>query len=132
MNIPTFFPKKAIVLFGHGARNPVWAEPMQHLQSILQSSLPKGTLVELAFLELMAPDLPTQVANLARQGATHIRVVPVFFGKGGHVQQDLPVLMEELGCLHPQLTIEATEPVGSWDEVWQAIAKKIIGSMDTQ
>ena len=32
--------KKAIVLFGHGARDPQWAEPMKRLQSILVGQLP--------------------------------------------------------------------------------------------
>ena len=49
--------KKAIVLFGHGARDPQWAEPMKRLQTILLEQL-SGVQVELAFLELMSPAFP--------------------------------------------------------------------------
>ncbi|WP_334118161.1 sirohydrochlorin chelatase [Limnobacter sp.] len=117
--------KKAIVLFGHGARDPQWAEPMKRLQSILIGQLPH-VQVELAFLELMAPSLPDTVDCMAHGGVQHIQVVPIFFGKGGHLKNDFPVIMAEMKQKHPALNIEATAAVGQWDAVWQAIATEII------
>lgn len=117
--------KKAIVLFGHGARDPQWAEPMRRLQSILVGQLP-DIQVELAFLELMEPSLPDTVDCLAQSGVGHVQVVPVFFGKGGHLKNDFPVIMAEMKQKHPGLTIEATAAVGQWDAVWQAIATEIV------
>ncbi len=117
--------KKAIVLFGHGARDPQWAEPMKHLQSLLVAQLP-GVQVELAFLELMAPSLPDTVDCMAQGGVKHIQVVPIFFGRGGHLKNDFPVIMAEMKARHPGLNIEATTAVGQWDAVWQAIATEIV------
>ena len=117
--------KKAIVLFGHGARDPQWAEPMKRLQSILTAQLP-DVQIELAFLELMAPSLPDTVDCMALGGVEHIQVVPIFFGKGGHLKNDFPVIMAEMKQKHPHLSIEATAAVGQWDAVWQAIATEIV------
>lgn len=117
--------KKAIVLFGHGARDPQWAEPMKRLQNILIGQLP-GVHVELAFLELMAPSLPDTVDCMALGGVEHIQVVPIFFGKGGHLKNDFPVIMASMQQKHPSLNIEATAAVGQWDAVWQAIASEIV------
>ncbi|MEW6204301.1 MAG: CbiX/SirB N-terminal domain-containing protein [Pseudomonadota bacterium] len=117
--------KKAIVLFGHGARDPQWAEPMKRLQSILLARLP-NVQVELAFLELMAPSLPDTVDCMVQGGVKHIQVVPIFFGKGGHLKNDFPVIMAEMKAKHPGLNIEATTAVGQWDAVWQAIATEIV------
>ncbi len=116
--------KKAIVLFGHGARDPQWAEPMMYLQSILQGQLP-GVQIELAFLELMNPRLPEVVNSMAQAGVEHIQVIPIFFGKGGHLKNDFPVLMAQMQAQHPLLHIEATSAVGQWNAVWVAIAAEI-------
>lgn len=117
--------KKAVVLFGHGARDPQWAEPMKRLQSILIGQLP-NVQVELAFLELMEPSLPDVVDCMAMGGIANIQVVPIFFGKGGHLKNDFPVIMAEMKQKHPALNIEATTAVGQWDAVWQAIATEIV------
>lgn len=117
--------KKAVVLFGHGARDPQWAEPMKRLQSILIGQLP-NVQVELAFLELMEPSLPDVVDCMAMGGIVNIQVVPIFFGKGGHLKNDFPVIMAEMKQKHPALNIEATTAVGQWDAVWQAIATEIV------
>lgn len=116
---------KAIVLFGHGARDPQWAEPMKRLQSILLEQV-NGVQVELAFLELMAPGLPEVVDCMALGGVKHVQIVPIFFGRGGHLKNDFPVIMAELRAKHPGLNIEATAAVGQWDTVWQAIAAEIV------
>ena len=115
---------KAVVLFGHGARDPQWADPMRQLQAILMKSMP-GVRVELAFLELMEPRLPDVVQTLVGEGVQAVSVVPIFFGRGGHLKNDFPVLMAQLREAHPAVSIDATEAVGQWDAVWQAIAAEI-------
>lgn len=114
----------ALVLFGHGARDPQWADPMRRLQHLLQAQLPH-VKTELAFLELMQPSLPSCVESLVMQGIENIRIVPIFFGKGGHLQHDFPVLMAHMQSTYPQVNITATQAVGQWDAVWEAIAMQI-------
>lgn len=122
---------RALVLFAHGARDPKWAEPFERLQGIIQPQLPDVT-VSLAFLELMTPRLPELMRQLEETGYTEVTVVPVFFGQGGHVLRDLPVLLEQLRRDHPEMTLKAAGAVGEDASVLNAIAKYCIDSLARQ
>ena len=111
---------KAIILFGHGARDPRWREPFDRLAT-LWTAQHTGTPVELAFLEMMQPSLDEAVAALSAQGATQITVVPVFFGQGGHLRNDFPVLLDSCREKFPQITLSTTPAVGEDLAVLQAI-----------
>ncbi|HEY4350686.1 MAG TPA: CbiX/SirB N-terminal domain-containing protein [Paraburkholderia sp.] len=110
-----------IVLFAHGARDARWAEPFERLADKLRSL--RGTPVSLAFLELMTPDLPTAVAEQAAGGCRAVTIVPVFFGQGGHVREDLPAIVDQCRAAHPDVEIRCATPVGEDDAVIEAIAQ---------
>ncbi|MEC4719708.1 CbiX/SirB N-terminal domain-containing protein [Noviherbaspirillum sp. CPCC 100848] len=120
--------KRSLILFAHGARDPRWAEPFQRLQGILQAQSP-DIEVSLAFLELMSPRLPERVDQLVAEGCTEATVVPVFFGQGGHVLRDLPLILDEIRLNHPRLAIKASPAVGESDEVLNAIAGYCLGQV---
>jgi sirohydrochlorin cobaltochelatase len=111
---------KAIILFGHGARDSRWREPFDRLVTLWRSQH-NATPVELAFLEMMEPSLETAVASLVNKGITKITVVPVFFGQGGHLRNDFPVLLEACQKQHPNITLSTTPAVGEDPAVLQAI-----------
>ena len=111
---------KAIIFFGHGARDLRWREPFDRLAALWQAQNP-GTPVELAFLELMQPSLSGAVQKIVIQGIKDIVVVPVFFGQGSHLRNDFPVLLEACREKFPQITLSATPAVGEDDAVLQAI-----------
>jgi sirohydrochlorin cobaltochelatase len=111
---------KAIILFGHGARDARWREPFDRLAVLWQeqhSDIP----VELAFLEMMQPTLEDAVAALSAKGATDLTIVPVFFGQGGHLRNDFPALLEECRGKFPNIQLSATPAVGEDLTVLQAI-----------
>jgi len=60
------------------------------------------------------------------EGATAIRVVPVFLGTGAHVAQDLPRLVERARTNHPRVAITLEPPIGEQPAVIDAIAAAII------
>ena len=111
---------KAIVLFGHGARDVRWHEPFDRLKEkwVAQHS---NIVVELAFLEMMEPSLEEAVGSLVSQGAKEITVLPVFFGQGGHLRNDFPVLLAACSEKFPEITLSATPAVGEDDAVLQSI-----------
>jgi len=111
---------KAIILFGHGARDIRWREPFDALVSLWRAQH-AAIPVELAFLEMMQPSLEEAVRSLSLQGAAQITVVPVFFGQGGHLRNDFPVLLKECQTKFPQITLSATSAVGEDQAVLQAI-----------
>ncbi|QCP51648.1 cobalamin biosynthesis protein CbiX [Trinickia violacea] len=113
-----------IVLFGHGARDPRWAEPFERLAAKLRAA--RGATagpVSLAFLELMTPDLPTAIAEQVAGGCVEITVVPVFFGQGGHVRRDLPNVIDVCRAAHPGVEIRCAGAAGEDDAVLDAIVQ---------
>ena len=78
--------------------------------------------VQLAFLELLQPDLSAAVAQAVAGGAQRITVVPVFLGQGGHVRRDLPQLLGQLRQAYPQVRIDDVAAAGEDDAVLRALA----------
>lgn len=112
----------AIVLFGHGARDERWKEPFIKIKELIQTESPHQR-VELAFLELMEPNLETAISQLVDSKIQSIKVVPVFLGQGGHIRKDFPALLEKCRKKHPQLDLSTQPAVGEDFGVLQAIAK---------
>ena len=113
---------RALLLFAHGARDPRWALPFEDIARRVRAREP-GLRVELAFLEFMAPTLAEAGARLVADGCTHIDVLPLFLGGGGHVRKDLPVLMDTLAAAHPALRWQLHAAVGEIDSVIEAMAQ---------
>lgn len=111
---------KAIILFGHGARDSRWREPFDRLAALWREQH-GDTPLELAFLEMMQPSLEEAVSSLSALGATQITVVPVFFGQGGHLRNDFPVLLQDCQTKFPTIALSATPAVGEDLAVLQAI-----------
>ena len=61
------------------------------------------------------------MSSLVNTGATYITVVPVFFGQGGHLRNDFPVLLSSCQEKFPQITLSATSAVGEDTAILQAI-----------
>ena len=113
--------EKALVLFGHGARDERWKEPFIKLQTLITQS--SQLRVELSFLELMSPSLPEVVDQLVADGFHQIEIIPVFFGQGGHIRKDFPAIMDACRNKHPKIQLSAKPAVGEDLGVLEAIAK---------
>lgn len=113
--------RTGILLFAHGARDPLWARPFEAVAERLRHKAP-GTPVALAFLEFMAPDLPTAGRALAAQACERVAIVPLFLGAGGHVRKDLPLLVDALRAAHPQVDWRLAPAVGEHADVIGAMA----------
>jgi sirohydrochlorin cobaltochelatase len=118
---------RSLILFAHGARAASWAAPFERLRGLTQQRMP-DVPVSLAFLELMEPRLPDQVAALAAQGVTEITIVPVFLGQGGHLRRDLPLIIEQLRVDLPQLSITVAGAVGEDPAVLNAMTDYCVGA----
>lgn len=111
----------ALILFAHGSRDPAWARPIEAVAQRVRERSP-GTPVSCAYLELTSPSLPEAAAALIAQGATRVRVVPMFLGVGRHAREDLPVLMAELAQQHPTVTFDQSDAVGEHPDILDALA----------
>ncbi|WP_018605468.1 sirohydrochlorin chelatase [Uliginosibacterium gangwonense] len=116
---------KSIILFGHGARDQEWAQPLIRLQAVVCKRLP-DTDVRLAFLEFMAPTLDLAIDSAVQAGADHVAVVPVFLAQGGHVKRDVPNIVEAARLRHPKVVFTLRPALGELDRVIEALAEGVI------
>jgi sirohydrochlorin cobaltochelatase len=113
---------KAIILFAHGSRDPLWRLPVESVAARLraqQADVP----VRCAYLELTAPDLASAVAELVNQGANQVTVVPMFLGAGRHAREDLPALVQQLRAAYPGVAFELQPAVGEDPRVLDLLAR---------
>ena len=111
MNPPGQRATRAIVLFAHGSRDPLWHRPIQAVADAIALRAP-ATPVACAYLELSTPDLPTVCEGLISQGASALTIVPMFLGVGKHAREDLPALMTQLRQQWPSIDVQLQAAVG--------------------
>lgn len=126
MSQPSQAPPRAIVLFAHGSRDPLWHRPIQAVADAIALRAP-GTSVACAYLELSAPDLRTACAALIDQGARALTVVPMFLGVGKHAREDLPALMQQLHAQWPQIDFVLQTAVGENPRLVELLADIALG-----
>ena len=120
--------KSALILFGHGARDPEWAVPIRKLQRRVSEQRP-DLVVEVAFLELARPLLPEAIEKLVSEQYSRIAIVPVFLAQGGHLKNDVPKMLDELRQRFPAITLDLWPALGEADPVLEAIAAWIVNTM---
>ena len=116
-----------LILFAHGARDPRWAEPFLAIAERIRQADPARP-IELAFLELMEPDLGAAARGLVAGGATRIDVVPLFLGMGGHLRNDLPPLVETVRAALPAVEFRLHPAIGENDAVIAVVASAALAA----
>lgn len=114
-------PRDALILFAHGARDAQWRAPLDALGARMREALPDCE-VSVAFLEFMEPGLGQAIDAAVVRGAARIEVAPVFWAAGGHLRQDVPVLLGAARARHPEVRIGLWPALGESDEVLDAVA----------
>jgi sirohydrochlorin cobaltochelatase len=113
---------QGLVLFAHGARDARWAEPFVAVAKRIQQQRP-DLAVTLAFLEHLQPDLTSALRDQAAQGVLRVRIVPLFFGRGGHLREDFPRLLHAAAAAVPGVALQVTAAAGESDAIQAALAE---------
>ena len=111
----------ALVLLGHGSRDPLWRGPMESLAARVSQQAPE-LAVRCAYLEWATPDVTQAVEELIGLGHTRIRLLPLFFGMGKHAREDLPELVKQLRESHPSLLLTVLPSAGEQSSVIDLLA----------
>lgn len=111
----------AILFFAHGSRDANWRRPFDAILADFRG-MHATKLAELAFLEFMTPDFAVAVKSLAEQGATQIRVIPLFLAEGSHTRRDLTALIETAQMAHPAIVFTVSPAIGEVDSIRSAIS----------
>ena len=119
----------ATILLAHGSTDQNWLAPFADLLANIRAGLDTER-VELAYMELAEPSLEHQTTQLAKEGYTHIDVLPLFFAAGRHLRRDVPniiaSLKTELAEQGHEISVELHAPVGLDPEVAAAISRIVI------
>lgn len=111
----------AILFFAHGSRDANWRRPFDAILADFRG-MHATKLAELAFLEFMQPDFAAATKALVEQGATLIRVIPLFLAEGGHTRRDLTALIEAAQTAHPSVLFTVAPAIGEVDSIRSAIS----------
>jgi sirohydrochlorin cobaltochelatase len=121
--------RRAVILYAHGARDPRWAEPFERLLLRVRAKRPQLPAA-LAFLDYIEPDLKSSAQTLAAQGVTTIRIVPLFFGRGGHLREDFPKQIAAAQSALPNVQFEVAQAAGEAPEVLDALADFVLSGLE--
>jgi sirohydrochlorin cobaltochelatase len=108
----------AIILFAHGAREPEWARPFEHIRDRLRAA---GIRTELAFLEVMSPSLEEAAGRMAADAIDAVTVVPLFLAQGRHLKRELPERVAAIQVRHREIRFRVAPPLGEAPELIDAI-----------
>ena len=122
----------ALILFAHGSSQASWRAPfddiVQRVQTLLNAPN-ENVWVQLAFLELMQPSIEQVVQSAVRQGIRSIRIVPLFFGVGKHVADDLQAIIQSVQSEHADVLIELAPALGQSEWMRQAMAEYAVQNL---
>ncbi len=113
-----------IVVIDHGSRQPEANAQLDALAAALAAARPDAR-VEVAHMELAAPNLDDAVDACVAAGATEIRVHPFFVAPGRHVREDVPRLVAAAAARHPEVPIRLTAPLGLHPSVVDAVNARL-------
>ncbi|MEK7298708.1 MAG: CbiX/SirB N-terminal domain-containing protein [Candidatus Margulisiibacteriota bacterium] len=111
---------RCLILIVHGSRDPRWCYPFESHTKSLQMDC-GATSVKLAYMEIARPTLLEAATAAVNEGATEVFVLPLFMAGGGHVDHDIPVLVDEVGKTFPELSVLMLPAIGEHPAVVRAI-----------
>jgi len=113
---------RAVILVGHGSRDPAWREAMDAVAARAREMDPR-LLVACAFLELQEPGVVAAAEVLIAQGASRIDVFPLFLGLGRHAREQVPQILDALARKHPGVVFAQNPSAGEDPRVIELLAK---------
>lgn len=94
--------KPAVLLCGHGSRNPEAATEFRYLVEQVQKKL-EPQAVSGAFLQFNQPTIPDGLQAIYDQGGREIIVQPVTLYNASHTKIDIPEILAEFTQSHPDV-----------------------------
>ena len=111
METPSQTSATAVLLIAHGSRR---AEANADLDRLAEMLRARGTcpIVETAYLEVAAPDIPTGAERCVSRGAREVRMLPYFLSAGAHVVEDLEQFRADLSVRWPEVDFRLCPHLG--------------------
>jgi sirohydrochlorin cobaltochelatase len=116
---------KALILLVHGSRDESWLLPFRELIRELSAADPEAKF-SLACLQFGRPNLREAARELCDGGYREALVVPFFISALGHVQKDVPKLVQSARESCPEMKIMLVPALGEQPEVKAAFQAALL------
>jgi len=117
--------ESAIILFAHGARDVLWAQPVERLRAAMAAARPE-LRIAVAYLELQTPNLLDTLGALAAEGVSAIDIAPIFWSRGGHIARDLPALVAAFTAATPGVRVQVLPVLAELPGMEAFVARAIL------
>jgi sirohydrochlorin cobaltochelatase len=104
-------PQSALLLAAHGSPDPAANAPVETVAAMLRATGAYAA-VEVCYLGLNPPNIPSAIAAQVAAGRRHIVVAPFLLQLGGHAAEDLPAITAAARLAHPGSQIICAEHLG--------------------
>ncbi len=114
----------ALLIVGHGSRDPRGAREFHELVSLVRESNP-DLPVEGGFIELSRPPISECVERLVGGGAREISAVPLMLLAAGHAKDDIPATLVREKINHPELDFHYGRALGIRPELLALVDERV-------
>ena len=114
----------ALLIVGHGSRDPRAAKEFHELISFLREGNPELP-VEGGFIELSRPPISECVERLVAHGSREISAVPLMLLAAGHAKDDIPATLVREKMSHPEVTFHYGRALGIRPELLALMDERI-------
>ena len=123
----THSTRVGVLLVAHGSRRAGWTDAPSATLAAVQAAMPQ-CMCALAYLAFCSPTPVEAIAELVADGIDQLHVVPLFVARGGHVEDDIPQLIEQARADWPTLHVRLLPAIGELPEVQIAVARALEAS----
>ncbi|MFC0471953.1 sirohydrochlorin chelatase [Halalkalibacter kiskunsagensis] len=107
---------KAILLVGHGSRDPEGNEQVRQMIKELEPRLDPALLIETCFLEFEKPTIEQGIQVCVEKGAVSVHVIPLMLLAAGHSKIHIPAAIDEAKENYPLVQFTYGRPFGIHEE----------------
>jgi sirohydrochlorin cobaltochelatase len=121
----------AVLLCGHGSRDPEAVAEFERAAAALRPRLPEFDFAT-GYLEFARPTIRDGLALLAGRGARRILAIPGMLFAATHVKNDLPWEMNSFIAENPAVDVRLGRDLGIDPKLLQAAADRIAAAADSR
>jgi sirohydrochlorin cobaltochelatase len=118
----------AVLLCGHGSRDPDAIAEFEALAAALRLRLPQVDFA-VGYLEFARPTIRDALDGLASRGARRILTIPGMLFAASHVKNDLPWEINSFAAANPQIEVRFGRDLGIDANLLRAAAERIAAAM---
>lgn len=123
--------KTGVLLVSHGSpRKEANAGFCQMVENITART--EGLTIRPTFFSIARPSIEDRVEEFAKEGVTHIYIVPYFLFNGQHVRVDIPEQVERCGEKYPEITIDVMPTLQNEPAMEEIMLDRLQDCIDTK